>query len=272
MSIAAIDTQARTSETPTVGRLTGAVYGIVTYVVFAATLAYAILFICGVGLSSTIDGPASTLGTGAALAINLALLGLFGLQHSVMARPAFKRWWTRIIPASMERQTYVLATCLCFGALFLWWQPMTGVVWSVESVAGTYAIYASRTFGWIFMASSTLLINHLDLFGLRQTWFHWRGRKYEEIGFRTPGWYKRVRHPIQLGFLIAFWSSPHMTVGAFVFAAVCTAYIFVALFLEERDLTAAFGEQYANYKRQVGQLHPFRRYRDSASDARDSSS
>jgi len=255
MNVAALDTRS----TGASYRIAGAAYGIGVYTIFAATLAYAVCFLCGIGVTHTIDGPASTLGWPAALGINLALLGGFGLQHSIMARPAFKRWWTQYIPASLERQTYVLATCLCFGALFLWWQPMTGIVWSVESSAGQYAIYGLRAFGWIFMASSTFLINHFDLFGLRQTWFLAKGREYEPLQFRTPGWYKRVRHPIQLGFLIAFWSAPVMTLGSLVFAIVCTMYILVALVLEERDLVTFFGDDYRDYKKRVRQLIPIRK-------------
>jgi len=239
--------------------MAGTAYGVVVYAIFAATLVYAIGFLCGFGVPKTIDGPASAMSWPAALGINLALLGAFGLQHSIMARPAFKRWWTQYIPASMERQTYVLATCVCFAAMFVWWQPMTGIVWSVESTAGQYALYGVRAFGWVFMATSTFLINHFDLFGLRQTWFHAKGLKYEPLQFRTPGWYKRVRHPIQLGFLIAFWSTPVMTVGSLVFAAVCTVYILVALVLEERDLVTYFGDDYRNYKKSVRQLIPIRK-------------
>ena len=240
-------------------RIAGTAYGIIVYAIFAATLVYAIGFICGIGVPKTLDGPASAMAWPAALGINLALLGAFGLQHSVMARPAFKRWWTQYIPASLERQTYVLATCICFGALFVWWQPMSDVVWRVENTAGAVALHGLRIFGWILMATSTFLINHFDLFGLRQTWFHAKGRDYEPLKFRTPGWYKRVRHPIQLGFLIAFWSTSVMTVGSLVFAAVCTAYILVALFLEERDLVSYFGDDYRNYKKRVRQLIPIRR-------------
>lgn len=240
-------------------RIGGTAYGIAVYAIFAATLVYAIGFIGGIGVPTSLDGPATTMGWPAALGINLALLGAFGLQHSIMARPAFKRWWTQYIPASLERQTYVLATCVCFGALFLWWQPMTHVVWSVENTAGAVAIQGLRIFGGVFMATSTFLINHFDLFGLRQTWFHAKGREYEPLKFRTPGWYKRVRHPIQLGLLIAFWSTPLMTAGSLVFACGCTAYILVALILEERDLVSYFGDDYRNYKKRVRQLIPIRR-------------
>ncbi|MHC4952959.1 MAG: methanethiol S-methyltransferase [Planctomycetota bacterium] len=256
MTVTALETRS-----PAIGRrIAGTLYGVLTYACFAATLVYAICFVTGIVVPKTIDGPATTTSLPYAIAINLALLGLFGIQHTGMARPAFKRWWTRIIPASMERQTYVLTTCLCFGALFLWWQPMTGTVWNVESSA-RYLIHGLGVFGWALMASSTFLINHFDLFGLRQTWFHARGKPYEEIGFRTPGWYKQVRHPIQLGFIIAFWCTPHMTAGRLLFAAVCTAYILVALQFEERDLTAVFGDKYREYKQRVRMLIPVRRQR-----------
>jgi len=241
-------------------RLAGTLYGILAYVLFLGTFLYAVGFVGNAVVPRTIDAPASGLPFGAALAINLALLGIFGLQHSGMARPAFKRWWTRIVPAALERQTYVLATNVCFWLLFAFWQPMTGVVWSIESPFLWSAVAAVGAHGWLLVLAATFMINHFDLFGLRQTWYQWKRRPCPELGFRVVFLYHWVRHPIQLGFLIAFWATPHMTAGRLLFAAVSTLYILVALKLEERDLVSAFGEKYESYRDQVGMLVPVRKY------------
>jgi len=242
-------------------RLVGTLYGLLTYVLFLPTFLYAWAWVAGILVPRTVDGPASELPFGAALAVNVALLGAFGLQHSGMARQGFKRWWTRIIPASLERQTYVLATNVCFWLLFALWQPMPAVVWSVSNPVAYWALAGVGVAGWLLVLAATFMINHFDLFGLRQTWYQFKAKPYPQLGFRVVFLYHWVRHPIQLGFLLAFWGAPHMTLGHLLFAAVTTAYILVALKLEERDLIAVFGEKYRDYKQQVGMLYPLRKYR-----------
>ena len=244
-----------------VARQIGALYGVACYVFFLATFLYSVGWVTNLVVPASINAPASTMPWGSALMINLALLGMFGLQHSGMARAGFKRWWTRIIPAPLERQTYVLATNVCFWLLFAFWQPMTGVVWSVENPLGWWALTGAGALGWLLVLCATFMINHFDLFGLRQTWYQWKNQPYPDLGFRVVFLYHWVRHPIQLGFLIAFWFTPHMTVGHLLFAGVCTAYILVALQLEERDLIRSFGEKYQAYRAQVGMLCPARKYK-----------
>jgi protein-S-isoprenylcysteine O-methyltransferase Ste14 len=193
---------------------------------------------------------------GQALLINLGLLSLFALQHSVMARPAFKRWWTRFVPQPVERSTYVLFSSLALLLLFWQWQPMGGVVWQVEDTIGRGILFSFFAFGWLLVLVSTFLINHFDLFGLRQVYLYLRGREYTQLTFGTPGPYKYVRHPLYVGWLFAFWATPTMTAAHLVFALLTTAYILVAIQLEERDLLAAHGESYAAYRRRVPMLIP----------------
>ncbi len=230
------------------------IYGVICYAIFFGTFLYAAGFVGDIGVPKSIDSePVSSLGF--ALLVNLGLLGLFAIQHSVMARPAFKRWWTRIVPQPAERSTYVLFSSLALIALFALWQPMGGVIWNVEDPAGRIALYSLFIWGWSLVLVSTFLINHFDLFGLRQVWLYFRDRKYTPLPFRTPGPYRWIRHPLYLGWLFAFWATPTMTVAHLVFALATTAYILIAIRFEERDLVDAHPE-YEAYRRQVPMLVP----------------
>lgn len=230
-------------------------YGIIAYLIFLASFLYAAGFVGGFLVPKSIDS-GSTGATAPALLINLCLLSLFAVQHSVMARPAFKRWWTQIIPPAVERSTYVLASSLILFLLFWLWEPLPAVVWQVTQPWAVGALWAAFGIGWLIVLISTFLINHFDLFGLRQVFLYFAGQSYTPVPFRTPWLYRVVRHPIMLGFLIAFWSIPTMTQGHLLFAAVVTAYVLIALRLEERDLLAHYGETYSAYQRQVRMLLP----------------
>jgi protein-S-isoprenylcysteine O-methyltransferase Ste14 len=240
------------------GRIAGFLFGGVAYVVFLGAFLYAIGFVAGMVVPKAIDD--GTIAPGIeALIINVLLLSLFALQHSVMARKPFKRWWTQFVPHTIERSVYVLLASLALILLFWQWRPMPAVVWHVADPAAATALIALSFAGWLLVLTSTFLINHFELFGLHQVVINLAGRTMSEPRFKTPVLYKLVRHPIYLGFIIAFWAAPVMTVGHLLFAAVTTAYIFVGIFLEERDLVAQFGEQYLRYRAQVGMLIPFRR-------------
>jgi protein-S-isoprenylcysteine O-methyltransferase Ste14 len=238
-----------------VGRLLGFLYGIAAYLVFFATFLYAIGFIAGVGVPKTIDmGPATSLT--AALIVDVLLMSVFALQHSIMARPRFKRAWTKIIPRAIERSTYVLAASLALILLLWQWRPIPAVIWQVNNPAAAMTLMVLEAIGWLIVLSSTFLINHFELFGLHQVANNLAGKPMPAPRFRTPLFYKLVRHPIYLGFIIAFWATPMMTGGHLLFAAVTTAYIFIGIALEERDLIAVFGDQYRNYRRQVSMIVP----------------
>ncbi|MCJ0824516.1 isoprenylcysteine carboxylmethyltransferase family protein [Luteimonas sp. 50] len=236
-------------------RLLALMYGAAAYAVFLATFLYAIAFVAGVGVPRHVDnGP--LVAWPVALAIDLALLSLFAMQHSGMARPAFKRWWTRIVPPAIERSTYVLVSSLVLVLLYWQWRPLPTVVWDVHG-PGYWALIAISALGWLLVLASTFLINHFDLFGLRQVWAYARECTLADQPFVARAFYRMVRHPLMLGFLIAFWATPHMTVGHLLFAAVTTAYILVAVkFLEERDLLAQHGDAYRAYQREVPMIVP----------------
>ena len=245
-------------------RIIAFVYGVVAYAIFFVTFLYAAGFVGNVVVPKSLDGtPVGPLGT--SLLVDLGLLALFAVQHSVMARPAFKRMWTRIVPQPVERSTYVLASSLALILLFCLWRPLGGVVWDVEHPVGRALLHGGFVFGWLLVLVSTFLINHFDLFGLRQVWLHLRGRPYEPLPFRTPGPYRIVRHPLYVGWLFAFWSTPTMTVTHLVFAVMTTAYILVAIRFEERDLVAAHPE-YASYRARVPMLIPAAPRREPAID------
>jgi methanethiol S-methyltransferase len=230
-------------------------YGLISYAIFFCTFLYAAGFVGGFLVPTTLDGEPSV-PLWQALLVNTLLLGVFAVQHSVMARPAFKRWWTRFVPEPAERSTYVLFSSLALIALFAFWQPMGGVIWDVQDPLARAVLYSLFGFGWLLVLVTTFLINHFDLFGLRQVWLYLRGRPYTQLRFVTPGPYRIVRHPLYVGWLFAFWATPAMTAAHLVFAAATTAYILIAIQLEERDLIAAHGQDYAEYRRRVPMLIP----------------
>lgn len=236
------------------------IYGVLCYAAFFATFLYAIGFVANVVVPTRIDGPVEG-SFAAALVIDLLLLAVFALQHSVMARPAFKRWWTEIVPPAAERSTYVLFSSVALAVLFWQWRPLGGVIWHVEGLPAALLV-ALCGVGWGTVLVTTFLINHFDLFGLRQVWLELLGRPYTPLVFGTPGPYKHVRHPLYVGWLLAFWATPTMTVAHLVFAVMTTAYILVAIRYEERDLVAAHPE-YADYQQRVPMLVPNLRASDS---------
>lgn len=236
-------------------RIVAFVYGAASYLAFLATLLYAIGFLGNVGVSKSIDSnPQDSLGK--ALLIDCALLGLFAVQHSVMARGWFKRMWTRVVPEAVERSTYVLFSSAALAVLFWQWRAIGGVVWSVESELGQAVLMGLYALGLLIVLLSTFLIHHLDLFGLRQVYLYLRGVPYTPLQFRTPFFYRYVRHPLYFGWLLTFWAAPVMTVAHLVFAAMTTAYILVAIRWEEADLVRAHGESYRRYREQVPMILP----------------
>ncbi|HEY5829222.1 MAG: methanethiol S-methyltransferase [Hyphomicrobiaceae bacterium] len=230
-------------------------YGAIAYLTFFGTILYAIGFTSGLAVPKDIDDGLSG-STVEALIINLALLTVFALQHSIMARKPFKRWWTQFVPAAVERSTYVLLSSLILIGLFWLWRPIPAIVWNVGEPTLAMALTGLCLFGWALVFLSTFLINHFELFGLQQVIHNLAGRSAAEPKFRTPFLYKLVRHPLYLGFIIAFWATPTMTVGHLLFAGVTTAYILVAIMLEERDLVDLFGDEYKRYRQRVAMLLP----------------
>lgn len=233
-------------------------YGVIVYLAFFATFLYFIAFVGGIAVPKTVDTGA----TGAAaapawaLAANLALIALFGVQHSVMARVGFKRAWTKLVPKPVERSTYVLAATAVLAAVMWLWQPMPAQVWLVEHAVGFWALWALFAVGWAVLLWSTFLTDHFDLFGLRQAYLYAAGKGYTPVDFKARGLYRHMRHPLYTGFLIALWATPSMTVGHLVLAAGFSAYIVVGTLLEERDLLAAFGESYRAYSRRLPRYLP----------------
>jgi protein-S-isoprenylcysteine O-methyltransferase Ste14 len=232
-------------------------YGLFAYLVCLPTLLYAIGFVAGIGVPKTIDSgePGSV---PAAIAIDMALMSLFALQHSIMARAGFKAWWTRLVPKPIERSTYVLFSSLALALLCWQWQPLPDIVWQVEETHAASALTALGFIGWGIVLSSTFLINHFELFGLHQVVNNLAGRPMPPYRFRTPLYYNFVRHPIYFGFIVAFWATPVMTTGHLLFAAVTTAYIFVGIVLEEGDLIDLFGDDYRRYRQRVAMIVPWR--------------
>ena len=230
-------------------------YGVLCYIVFFATFLYAVGFVCNLYVPRSMDGlPVAALAS--SLPVDLALLSLFAVQHSVMARPVFKRWMTRFIPEPAERSTYVLASSVALIILFAFWEPLGGVVWSVTQPTAVIALYSLCAFGWLLVLVSTFLINHFDLFGLRQVWLYVRSQSYTHLTFRTPGPYRLVRHPLYVGWLFAFWATPVMTFTHLVFTLATSGYILAAIQWEERDLVAHLGDQYSTYRKRVPMLIP----------------
>jgi protein-S-isoprenylcysteine O-methyltransferase Ste14 len=233
-------------------------YGVLCYSIFLATFLYAIAFVGGFGVPATLDGPRRVpLAEG--IAIDAVLLAIFAVQHSVMARKWFKERWTKIVSPVVERSTFVLAASLALILLFWQWRALGGVVWSVDHPAMRAVLWSLFGFGWALVLAATFLINHFDLFGLRQVWLHLRDRPYTKLHFGTPGPYRVVRHPLYVGFLFAFWATPEMTYSHLLFAVATTAYIVLAIQFEERDLVREHGADYEEYRRNVPMMVPFPR-------------
>lgn len=239
-------------------RLLAFVFGVAVYLLFLFTVLYGIGFVGNVFVPKGVDGgPTSPLAI--SLPIDLGLIALFGVQHSVMARPTFKKWWLRLIPAPVERSLFVLGASLSLLLLFWQWRPLSGYIWNFSAGWMNVALTALFWIGWLDVVLSTFLINHFDLFGLRQVYLYLRGVDYTPVAFKQPLLYKYVRHPLMLAFLIAFWATPQMSVGHLLFAAGMTAFIFIGITLEERDLLKLYGEAYEQYRRQVSMLIPIPR-------------
>jgi methanethiol S-methyltransferase len=242
----------------TMGKIGAFIYGLAAYIVFFLTFLYAIGFVTGLVVPKTID-TGTVVPTMEALIVNILLMSLFAVQHSVMARRQFKVWWTQFVPKSVERSTYVLFASLALILLFWQWRPMPTVVWQVTEPTAATVITGLSFVGWLLVLTSTFLINHFELFGLHQVVNNLTGQPMPSMRFKTPVLYRIVRHPIYLGFIIAFWVAPVMTIGHLLFAAVTTAYILVGIFLEEHDLIELFGDEYRQYRKQVSMLIPWRK-------------
>jgi protein-S-isoprenylcysteine O-methyltransferase Ste14 len=230
-------------------------YGMIARAGFLAVFLYLVGFLGNLGVPKSIDsGPTRPLWQ--ALLIDGLLLGLFAVQHSVMARPGFKRWWTRFVPQSIERSTYVMISNVLMAAILGFWEPIGGTVWSVQDTAAHAVLYAIFGLGCLQVVISSFFINHFDLFGTRQVWFYLKGQEYKPLRFKVPGTYKLVRHPLYVGWLMTFWATPTMTAAHLVFAVLTTAYILIAIQFEERDLVTIHGRDYADYRKRVPMLIP----------------
>jgi methanethiol S-methyltransferase len=239
-----------------VKRLIAVTYGTLVYVLFLGTLLYAVCFVGNIVVPKRIDtGPVTPIAE--AILINALLLGLFTVQHSVMARQGFKRWWTRIVPPPVERSTFVLAASALLALVMWQWRPIAGTIWDLRGSAAEPVLFALFWIGWAILLMSTFLLNHFELFGLQQPWKYLLGRENHRPTFKTPSLYRFVRHPLYLGFLIAFWSTPFMSAGHLLFSIATTGYILLGIWFEERDLTAVYGETYRRYRKQVPMLIPF---------------
>jgi protein-S-isoprenylcysteine O-methyltransferase Ste14 len=243
-------------------RILAVAYGVASYMVFLAAFLYAVGFVGNLVVPKSVDS--GTGGSpGRAVLVDGVLLALFAVPHSIMARPAFKQWWTRFVPPPIERSTYVLVSSLLLGLLFWQWRPIPSVIWHVSNPGGRWLLHAVFWLGWAIVLLSTFQMDHFDLFGLRQVYLLASGRPYRPIDFKTPGLYRIVRHPLMTGFLISFWAAPTLTAGHLLFAVATTAYILVALQFEERDLERFHGERYRAYRRQAGMLLPLPRLKKS---------
>lgn len=250
--------RSRAAHTMAMKRLLTIGYGAAAYLMFLAAFLYLVAFVGGIWVPRTVDHglPAPI---GQAVLINVLLVGAFGVQHSVMARPAFKSWWTRVVPPSIERSTYVVLSSAVLVLLYWQWRTMPAVIWDVRLPAARLAVWAVFWLGWAIALAATFMVSHFDLFGLRQVYLAWRGKPYTHIGFHARLLYRLVRHPLMLGFLIAFWAAPTMTAGHALFSLAMTTYILIAIQLEERDLVAVLGDDYHEYRQSVSMLVPVRR-------------
>lgn len=235
-------------------------YGVLCYVVFFLVFLYAIGFVGDVLVPRSVDRSPAVLAPAMAWIVDLLLLGLFAVQHSGMARAGFKAWLTRWLPPALERSTYVLLSSLALIVLFRWWQPLPGTIWRVEADWAAGLLYALSACGWLLVLTGTFVINHFDLFGLRQVWLDARGQRYTPLPFKQHLYYRLVRHPLMLGFLVAFWATPHMSMGHLLFAVATTGYILIAVkYFEERDLVTLHGNDYRRYQHEVPMLCPWPR-------------
>jgi len=242
------------------GRVISFFYGIIAHIGFLLVFLYLIGFLGNFAVPKSIDS-GQTEPFSQALLINLVLLGIFGIQHSVMARQGFKQWWTKIVPPHIERTTYVLISDLLVVLLLWQWSPMTGVIWDVEHTLGRLALWGLFGVGWLMIVLASVMTDHFDLSGTRQVYLHLQGKDYVPLKFKATGLYKYIRHPLMLGWITAFWSTPHMTVGHLVFAVGTTIYILIAVPIEERDLVRFHGQVYEEYQRQVSTLIPFKMFK-----------
>ncbi len=240
------------------GRIISFVYGVLAHLGFLVAFMYLIGFLGNFVVPKSIDsGQAGPVGQ--ALLINVILIAIFGIPHSVMARPGFKQWWTKVVPQHIERSTYVMISNLLVALLMWQWQPMVGVIWNVEHPVGASVLWGLFGIGWVMIVLTSFVINHFDLFGLRQVYLHLRGMEYTPLEFKAKWIYQYIRHPLMLGWIIAFWSTPQMSAGHLVFAVGTTVYILIAIQFEERDLVKYHGEDYENYRRKVSMLIPFKK-------------